>query len=307
MAKGNDDWNSRRIERELAGIAVSDGFDRPLGWLQPPVSVSVNGKYLRWTERHAPHRLLRPGRAVLGGFLKLTKASDEGIARYAGRWGMLQLCASHGEYFGHKSGCRPKYLDWNRRTAREPIEAWRRHVRLARAIVNVATSLRNDRPVEFSDWSIMIGWGNPTTNPKEEKSFPLWDKVTHTRTLVIQVNRWIQFSRVQPQLVWEPYGEPHIDFAEEPIVNAISLFGVLGLQLLHAVTASFGFAFCARCDQIYFPEKRRPARGNRNHFCKKCGKKGSWLLSKRRLRRAQRIASETQGRERSDGKSKARA
>ena len=64
-------------------------------------------------------------------------------------------------------------------------------------------------------------------------------------------------------------------------VSAISLFEVLAVQLAAALVSPFGVYRCGECKQPYTPEKRRPPRDGRAHYCPDCSE-GASLAAKRR-------------------------
>jgi hypothetical protein len=99
------------------------------------------------------------------------------------------------------------------------------------------------------------------------------------------VNRWLVWGDVRPWLVFQDGVAGYESRLRLATIRALGkpsfgLFGVLGLQLAAAVSAS-SHAVCDGCHRGYRPERTPAAR--RNHFCATCRKDGT--ADRIRLRR----------------------
>lgn len=97
------------------------------------------------------------------------------------------------------------------------------------------------------------------------------------------VNRWLDWGRVRPHVVWNG-PTPTIELTAGGLLEADRLLGALALQLAYVVASSEGVATCFACGRFYTP-RRRPAAGRRS-FCPACGLRAAWRASKRATRGA---------------------
>lgn len=100
--------------------------------------------------------LRRASPEMLDGFLNLAEAPAERVLTYAREWGVLGLC-SHGlpcthDHFRNRRRVSPNReepcfpLGWDGLGGQEPVAAWWRYARLARAMLSTASRLRRSKP-----------------------------------------------------------------------------------------------------------------------------------------------------------------
>ncbi len=205
-----------------------------------------------------------PGPGMLERFASLCRADNDAILAYAKRWGALEICG-HGLPRGHPPTegmrrttyfCEERYPGSERMRPighLEPIRIWRNESLRFRAILDLAAGLW-DEPTSVGSpatWKI-IGKGQPS------------DIETAHRTLVAQVNFFLQLGQVRP---WAATTPPYIR------IGGHDLFGALAVQLLLATSRSSGWAVCSACAGAYAPT-RRPAAGRLN-YCPSCRETGT--------------------------------
>lgn len=140
--------------------ASGEPLERPVAdaWTAPRWR-TIEGGFLIWSlidgSDRPGRRLVRSGPTLLEDFLDLGVADDHAlpraVLRFAGRWGVLNLC-EHALPAMHAMDC------WRRRPLqpaprpgwmaawREPVEGWRIYARKARTLLRLAAQLERDDP-----------------------------------------------------------------------------------------------------------------------------------------------------------------
>src|SRR5581483_2104687 len=100
-------------------------------------------------------RKVRPGTGMLDAFARLCESPDKAILDFAKRWGTMHFCKDGLPYFhrltndlfpdGPERECHPLKRG---RLSVEPVVYWRRLSAVARAILNIAAELNQDRSGE---------------------------------------------------------------------------------------------------------------------------------------------------------------
>src|SRR5438309_1146096 len=100
---------SARLVQSPPAEEILDHFVSGDSWRVPStIRIDVVGRraptpLLTWSGE-PPFREVHAGPGLLEDFLKLERAKDDAILRYARRWGPLWLC-EHDLPFGHRDGC----------------------------------------------------------------------------------------------------------------------------------------------------------------------------------------------------------
>jgi hypothetical protein len=227
---------------------------------------------------------------ALHRFVRLRDAQD--VLRFAQRYGVLDIC-EHGlpcthnprmlnihllglvqspslwkpvevgtensrSFLIEERGKRP----WCEGCGSEPVETWLFWSRQARAILNLAAALSAGRPCSREDWEVIL------TQDIDEKP-QLIDTLMARRWaagvyLQEAVNLWLDLANVRLALSW-PTGAGLGSLRLE----RGGTFGLLGVQLLTAITGAQSLAICNGCSIPYIREKRRPQAGRQN-YCLEC-------------------------------------
>ena len=257
---------------------------------------------------HGAARLVPPSRGMLDRFIALHDAPPEQVRDFAREFGALGICR-HGKPCAHAPRtCTP--LGWNGRTGFEPVAAWTHYAARARAIVNVAASLRHGAVPSATALSRLREPPAILTSPRPGLDVVMPRSVSATydrRTMsdilsdesgadawamvVAAVNLWLADGDARPQVVLhETRGgpEPRVRFGTPWSFGAPSwpLFGALGLQLALAIGET-SVAICDGCGKHYRP-KRMPSVG-RSHYCSTCGPRVAARIRQRRRRAAARV------------------
>ncbi len=241
-----------------------------------------------------------PPTGMLNEFVRLKQGSR--LERFVSKWGGLGIC-KHGfpsehdapwSRLGHHNGFEPdsipdglKYLvvphntrgqcrpEWQSRGEiyREPVERYVYFANQARTILERASELQNGLLGEDEEWSRIFA-GFPVSN-LDIASPPLAeDSLTIRRAVLMNaINEWLYLGDVSPTLILTANG-PEFRLSA-------GLFGIIGVQLMFAATAQRGLAVCSSCAIPYAREKRLPKKGQ-NNYCKSCGDRARWRISKRK-------------------------
>jgi hypothetical protein len=107
---------------------------------------------------------------------------------------------------------------------------------------------------------------------------PRFHELDMWQMIVGEVNEWITLGQVRPWLRLSGSGRdarPKLVLAPafKAVVPEFPLFGVLGMQLLFAVSAERGVEFCSSCGQCFEPG--RQVRANVRHYCDECRTNGA--------------------------------
>jgi len=200
--------------------------------------------------------------------------NPEEVLRFAQTYGVLGLCAE-GEpprpehrQTKYSQACIPE--GWPRTLWYERVDHWLMYVRQTNAIVKIAAALHNEKLTNDSDWKEAVDtpfWANTDVSNLSRSS-----REHQLEYLAVVIDRWLRIGDIRPTFSWTS-SRPRIRLAG-------STFGILGLQLMFAVSKSQGLAVCDGCGQAYLRMGRVPQRGKRN-FCPDCGETVASKLRKR--------------------------
>ena len=213
---------------------------------------------------------------MLDAFIRVTEARS--ALRFARKFGVLQICR-HGLQYSHAPAClaSSQRSSWNPQSL-EPLEAWLHYATKARAILSLSASIQigeeRDGIGSRNDWTFLYrSRGGKasidglmqavTAKPSLAKAF-----------LVTEINDWLIEGNVRPTITWDEKASPGFS------LNA-STFGLLGVQLMTAVSRIQDVYFCDGCGNPYIRKKRKPQLG-RNQYCETCGEQ---VASKKRQAR----------------------
>lgn len=318
---------SDRLVWDQAGMGVGDGggLERPLGnsqWALPE-EFFIDGADLAWrweshtTREAAPSR--RPGPGLLEGFVRLADGSAEDVVAYASRWGPLTLCQC-GRPFEHRptdgtfksrlGPCDgPEAGDPYGGDHHEPLDAWFRYARKARAILRLAAAAHRSQQNQGA-WEELLKAGDgdvsiemllhyrddhisscgrsvrtvehgACSEPEHEECecgvLACYHPELSPFVLGEVIDRWLEDCNVRARFVWFDPGVPEINVG--PFEG---LVGAIGLQLALAAGRADAFAFCSSCLNPYVPT-RRPSASRRN-YCFDCRDRGRWRDAQRSKR-----------------------
>jgi hypothetical protein len=218
---------------------------------------------------------------MLEQFVALESGTDEDIARYARKWGLLGV-----ERF-RDTGSRQKYwsVSDQRRSPQiekingkniaygwERLAYWRFWIGKFAAAIRTGSRLSENKHPLQRDWETILdiddcrvweGWKKPL----KEIAWKLWRdcQATHFRSESARITffSWI--------MGWQKAGA--VNLYLDPVNNRLqirtgSLFSGLVWQLMAAVCSSTGVAICSECGATYQPE-RKPA-FNKRAYCPPC-------------------------------------
>lgn len=244
---------------------------------------------------------------VLGGFIRLTNATNKEVLEYARRWGVLGLCRDHGLPATHQMktasadmitadpliylfNCEQRNADgW----IYEPLDRWKYFSEQVRTLITLALALHKGKLGEKEHWDIVLGgpWGKPgyvrtmSSNTGEILHFEP-SLVESKIRLSFVVNRWLAMTAVRPFFFW---AEEYPDLELSPPFNlpkGHNLLSVLAVQAMLLINRSTDYSICAGCDKPFF--LRRGQSSNRRSFCRECGLKAARREAVRRYYREER-------------------
>ena len=247
-----------------------------------PAEIHLAGQHLRWQSGKF-HEYRKVPAGLLDRFVRLAEAADGAILDLARQSGALWICKAHGLPMTHDAGCRPSYGGgW----FREPLAEWRAFSARARAVLSIAASLHQGKLGDPNDWKHLgEGWLPDAFAPAKglgEAAKIGRRRVESERAGVTNaVSGWLALARVTPALSWRE-NDVRLVFSEADTSSHLRLFGVLGMQLLFAVSRGNGPSVCSACGVPYV-RSRRAAAGRRN-YCKDCGTRAAWRFAKAKER-----------------------
>ena len=238
-------------------------------------------------EKERPHQADTVG--MLDAFVRITNGNS--ALRFARRFGVLHICR-HGLQYNHSQAClaSSQQTGWNPES-REPLEGWFHHAKRARAILGLSASLqiKDERnPIgSRDDWAFVYqrrgGQASIdelmrafTSTPSLAKSF-----------LVSDINNWLVEGNVRPTISWGEEEAPGFS------LNA-STYGLLGVQLMTAVSKFQDVYFCDGCGNPYVRKTRKPQSG-RKQYCEACGEQVASKNRQARYRQKERDKSKAKG------------
>src|ERR1700693_5028753 len=136
---------------EFAGYVDDQGsLGRPVPFahIVVPEEVWRDGDAIRW--RRGTPRLQEISRNMLNQFVRLK--DEESVLRFATKWGVLALKTE----IGHQDAGSSKTLrpcGQSMYEGSDPIAAWQYYSRRARAVLNIAASLKLNKLGDLDDWS----------------------------------------------------------------------------------------------------------------------------------------------------------
>ncbi len=267
------------------------------GWEHPlPKEAWLDGDLLRYSFT-SPTKLAGSDR-LLATFLQISDAV--GVLNFAQRFGPLLLCkhdlpASHRplpypiaylvQFQGLKrmpAGVPEAWAHWEDATMCtprgflqsapfEPVGPWLRFADEARAMINIAASLKAGRSAKREDWEVLypLGSANSRRHGLKLAVYPPHpseaDRRTQRSLLSQALSTWLDLGRPSFVLDWN---------ASRPkIVLHGTVFASLCVQLIATIAGSTSPGFCDGCGQTYWPT-RRPYTNRPRHFCENCRLRG---------------------------------
>jgi len=259
---------------QLAGLEVDNPRAAAKPWDRAPL-VDIEGDRLRWQyvrlegdeeiAAFGPIRFLslpvetgvQP--RLLIEFVDLADKTDDAIAAFARKWGLLHPCAhnvprTHPPLVGEfRTGPFCDTVDAGAVAGSEPLAIWRVWASMGRAVVRIASQHRLETNGEQTDWRFLL----PEDQGQTVAEGSL--EVAKARLATV-VEVWLRIGAVQPKV--DPLRPPHL------FVSGVDLFGAIALQLAMVVTSSRGLSFCSGCGSAYSPTHQPTAR--RRHYCDDC-------------------------------------
>jgi hypothetical protein len=250
-----------------------------------PGYVEVNDGSLPWRDddAHPPRRVSVPA-ALLDKFMSLRGQSNERIASFAAKYGILGIC-SHQLPRTHRLlqiadrgdiGCEPVGMELGEEGyhGHEPVAAWRMWANHARDVVTLGAAAQHALNPDVTTWRRLFN----------ERSLPQGKTLRGDVAKLVQY--WLTLGGVRPQFSWDTEGRPRITFSTrdtwDPMPvrvlrlhgykHGTTLFGALAVQLMLRV-ADRDMAVCSACGMDYMPS-RRPAAGRRT-YCADCRANGA--------------------------------
>ena len=145
----------------------------------------------------------------------------------------------------------------------EPLSAWYAYAAKARIILRIAADLHRENAIPKQDWNQFWRLCLYRDGPNNEQFIRLLENPGFGRAMVsTAVGDWMRDGNVGPVVTWQNSDRP------EFLLGAWT-YGLLGVQLMHAVTKSHGPQFCDGCGGLYTPT-RQPRR-DRAKYCIDCG------------------------------------
>jgi hypothetical protein len=211
--------------------------------LPRPRKALLHDGFLKWTwyqmdgERKPPELQTAPA-TLCFRFARLAQATEKQIRVFAESWGPLDL------------GSRQE----------ESVAVWRRHARLAQALLRFTAELSSGGLGDEDDWRVIC----QSTPAKDLERLGL-PRGTQIAIVAAAVNTWFAQARGHGILAIQDD-----DLQVRPYAS--NLFGVLVTQIAHVIARSDQKAVCAGCRNTFRPT-RPIVRGSRQ-YCDVCRKKG---------------------------------
>jgi hypothetical protein len=215
---------------------------------------------------------VEPVPTLLNEFMSLADAPPEAILMFAERYGVLGLSMRGLPLF--RPGRMTVVGAIASRLARtpygafltaegEPIAAWRYFARQARAILDVAATLVDDRPADDGLWRRVLGrpdWPVDTAPPRIRTSSEILGRLAlgdhleqmlsdvgsdveaQRHSLCAIVNEWLELGAVEPRVFWIPEWD-----RARIVIPYYGLFGALADQLSRALSSPRSSVRCSYC------------------------------------------------------------
>ena len=258
----SSDYENLQSDMDRAGLAFELLPLHSLDWIPGSVELKSEGdelalKWVRFPETHGKKE------GLLEDFIRLVDGPPEKILSFAQKRGVLMYCARHRGAIGYHPDCydiRPE--------GTEPLIAWYRMAKKARAILKIASNLHNGRCGNDEDWldavpGPLTKWWDSEGNLVEGGRS--WERSIEADRFHVEmiIRDWAFGGRVGFVFEWRQ---------QRPSVSlyGLGLLGTLAIELQYAVANTSGnaMAICDGCGSPYLPT-RKPARGRRK-YCPNC-------------------------------------
>ena len=285
----------------LADEATGE-LDRRFEAIWPvPDKVWLDGHKLFWSMPRVrygqPVLGVKAGPGLLTDFLALAEdQTGELILRFAQRWGVLLVCdhgrpPRHGDQSRESTRCLPRGAIGGGEAWALLESPWRQLSSKANALLRIAVAVEEGDPGSASDWgiahpdSLASWWGIPT--PWVSGATSPGASVEEDRYWVSAALRpWLSGPQVIPSFEWTDRDRVWQLLPRYPEWHG--LYAALGVALMLAVAQASDLRICRSCGKLF----GRDAEMRNYRYCKSCGTKAAWKLSKRRQRNAARISPE---------------
>jgi hypothetical protein len=262
----------------------SDALDRPFPSFGIVVSeqVKLDVKHDRLLWNRWPGRLVPVPPDLLARFVALgvghegrpCEPTGEAILAFARAYGPLGAWPVH---MLERFGAEPAFREMKRSlpdgfSMGEPLAHWRYAVAAMRAVLDLVALTRDGKaPTRES-------WGPLGTKEPSYLDWCIRGKDDDPLSSVCgTLNSWMEVGGVRPRIF------RHLDDRDGEVranIHAHTMFGVLAVQLLQAVSSTSGWALCKSCG-IPFAVPIG-GRGRRSTYCTRCGPQARRPLAARR-------------------------
>lgn len=243
----------------------------------PPDDTGPSGyiDVTRMLER--PNQIDAKTDGMLDAFIQLR--DGEGILRFVRTFGPLHLCSDGLPltelHPGLELDCIPH--DWPYCLWPEKLDHWLKFVRRAKAILGIAAALHQEEKGDSVDWALLEYSIKPAGGYRINlKDMSRESLRTQRQNLAWRIEDWLNHGDISQSFTWPDRG-PSFGFVG-------STFGVLGLQLMFAVSKGQRMTICDGCGGAYTRD-RKPTRGKRN-YCTACKDGGVDKRDRKRRQRA---------------------
>lgn len=265
---------------QLADLEVDNPAGMPKPWHRAP-RIEIDGGYLRWqyvqmagdeeVVAFGPIKVLalpvetavKP--PLLIDFINLAPRSDQRIAAFARKWGLLHPCAhniprTHPPLPGEaRRGPFCDTVDADAIAGIEPLAVWRAWALMGQAVIRIKSrqTITTTGGIETNgdrdDWRMLV--------PEDQVRAVIDGTLEAAKVrLAFVVEMWLRIGAVQLRV--DARKPPHL------AVSGVDLFGAIALQLAMVVASTTEIAFCAGCGRAHAPAHRPHA--SRNNYCPAC-------------------------------------
>lgn len=244
---------------------------------------------LKW-ERGSDTHVAEPTTGLLGGFARLSRQSDEEIAAFARRMGVLFWKSDdrgHGSWCAACTVARGGSLGADLPHAflehgAEPVDAWRRIAADIRGCLVIAARFAKEEKVSPDEWALfgnLVGVRSLGLDGALDDAVSVrapsnqeamidssgalgYIGVMGAPSFVVMHLVNVMLARTVTRLVLHPDGTRALQ------IEPSGLLGEIGLQLARAVVNTTAFAVCSGCGEMFAPS-RKPRAGERA-WCEQC-------------------------------------
>ena len=228
---------------------------------------------------------VQPPTNLLERFLAGNNATA--FARIAKRYGPLGLFDEGGEPVARPErlqgltddpAAKPRGMEGLMAHHRESIAWWRFYQQQFRVTIALGAAFREGRPADLDLLRQLgsVGWISLDMVDQWAEFSDSTRRILTGQAVRMVTMNGVRMCGLRPALVFrQQTSQPMIDLVFQDAagllsMGGISLFGVLVVQLLAAVTGT-GFFACSACGQVFVPKHRKPA-FDRRRYCSKCGR-----------------------------------